>query len=63
VVSGYGPVPGFASTLPDIVQRSVQRIAVEAPILSTRATSRALSPSSAIETARTRRPLEYPLPS
>jgi len=54
------PVPGLASTLPVVVQRSIQRIAVEAPTLSRRAASRALSPVSTIETARTLRSFEYP---
>src|SRR4029079_9963660 len=54
------PVPGLASTLPVVVQRSIQRIAVEAPTLSKRAASRALSPSSTIETTRSRRSFEYP---
>src|SRR5580704_2999279 len=40
--------------------RSIRRIAVEAPTLSRRAPSRALSPSSTIETTRTRRSFEYP---
>src|SRR5664279_6254374 len=54
------PVPGLASTLPVVVQRSIQRIAVEAPTLSRRAASRALSPASTIETTRSRRSFEYP---
>src|SRR5262249_50765799 len=44
-----------------LVQRSTQRIAVEAPILSRRAASRALSPSITIEITRARRSFEYPL--
>ena len=55
------PVPGLASTLPVVVQRSIHRIAVEAPTLRRRAASRALSPSSTIETTRSRRSFEYPL--
>src|SRR5262249_6953787 len=55
------PVPGFSSTLPVLVQRSTQRIAVEAPILSRRAASRALSPSITIEITRALRSFEYPL--
>src|SRR5262247_4164320 len=54
------PVPGLASTLPVVVQRSIQRIAVEAPILKSRAASRALSPASTIANTRTLRSLEYP---
>src|SRR5262249_15149175 len=54
-------VPGFSSTLPVLVQRSTQRIAVEAPILSRRAASRALSPSITIEITRALRSFEYPL--
>src|SRR5262249_29123927 len=53
------PVRGMASTLPVVVQRLIQRIAVEAPRSSTRAASRALSPLSTIETTRTRRSFEY----
>src|SRR5262249_61289610 len=53
-------VPGLASTLPVVVQRSIQRIAVEAPILRSRAASRALSPASTIANTRTLRSLEYP---
>src|SRR5215475_14071653 len=54
------PVPGLASTLPVVVQRSIQRIAVEAPILRSRAASRALSPDSTIANTRTLGSLEYP---
>jgi hypothetical protein len=43
-----------------LVQRSIQRIAVDAPMLSRRAASRALSPASTIETARALRSFEYP---
>jgi hypothetical protein len=56
-------VPGFASTLPVFVQRSIQRIAVEAPILSNRAASRALSPSWTIATTCALRSFEYPRPT
>jgi hypothetical protein len=52
--------PGFASTAAVVLQRSIQRIAVEAPTLSRRAASRALSPHSTIETALTLRSIEYP---
>src|SRR6185312_4823721 len=55
------PVPGNAATLPVVVQRSIQRIAVEAPRPSTRAASRLLSPSSTSATARALRSFEYPL--
>ena len=41
-------------------QRSIQRIAVEAPRPSTRAASRLLSPSSTSTTARALRSFEYP---
>src|SRR6202007_816512 len=54
------PVPGNAATLPVVVQRSIQRIAVEAPRPSPRAASRLLSPSSTSATARALRSFEYP---
>src|SRR5450432_1568116 len=54
------PVPGFAATLPVLVHRSSQRIAVEAPISNRRAVSRLLSPASTIPTTRARRSFEYP---
>src|ERR1700730_13243515 len=53
--------PGLASRLPGVVRRSSQRIAVEALTSSKRPASRALSPLSTIETARTRISFEYPL--
>ena len=56
------PVPGFAATLPVLVHRSSQRTVVEGARLSTRAASRRLSPSSTIETARSRKSFEYPFP-
>ena len=49
------PVPGLASTLHVVVKRSIQRIAVEAPILRSHAASRALSPASTIANTRTLR--------
>ena len=54
------PVPSNAATLPVVVQRSIQRIAVEAPRPSIRAASRLLSPSSISATARALRSVEYP---
>src|SRR5262245_8664254 len=53
-------MPGFAAMLPVLVQRSIQRIAVEAPTLSSLAASRALSPSWTIATKRSLRSFEYP---
>ena len=45
-------MPGLASTLPVAFQRAIRRIAVEAPMSSTSAAARALSPDWTIDTAR-----------
>src|SRR5690606_31277811 len=49
------PVPGFAATLPVLSLRSSQGAAVEGARWRIRATSRRLSPSSTIKTARSRK--------
>jgi len=56
--SGCGRCP---STLPVVVQRSIQRIAVDAPMVRRRAASRALSLASTIANAGTLRSPEYRL--
>ena len=57
------PVPGSVSTLPVVVQRSIQRIAVDAPRLSSRAASRALSPDATSQRLAPANPSNNPSPS
>ena len=52
---------GSTATLPVDVKRWTERIAVDAPIFSRRAASRALSPSAKDAITRVRRSSEYPL--